>query len=30
MKPLMEQIKLKREEIRKIENSFNTDAEKKL
>lgn len=29
MKPLMEQIKLKREEIRKIENSFNTDAEKK-
>ena len=29
MKPLMQQIKLKREEIRKIENSFNTDADKK-
>ena len=29
MKPIMKQIRLKREEIRKIENSFNTDADKK-
>ncbi len=29
MKPVMQQIRLKREEIRKIENSFNTDADKK-